>query len=72
MGAALLEMGVVRDEVGGTTGPWSWLLPAAFGQGGAVEKGLAEGVTLGEEVGIVFKRFLLQNAWRIAGSHCVY
>lgn len=69
VGAALLEMGVVREEVGE---PWSWLLPTAFGQGGAVEKGLAEGVTLGEEVSVVFNRCLPQNTLRIAVSHFVW
>lgn len=71
VGAALLEMGVVREEIGETIGSWSWLLPTAFGQGGAVEKGLAEGVTLGEEVCVVFNRCSPQNARRIAVSHYV-
>ncbi|CAM9647895.1 unnamed protein product, partial [Ascophyllum nodosum] len=49
VGAALSEMGLVRDGIGGKEGPWSWVLPAAFAQGGAVDMDLAAGVTFGEE-----------------------
>ncbi len=60
VGAALSEMGVVRVK-GGAGG--LWVLPGAFGQGGAVERGLSAGVSLGEEVSeeegsLVFVRLL--------------
>lgn len=50
--AALAEMGVLgeRGGVGRELKRWLWLWPGAFGQGGAVEKGLGCGVSLGEEV----------------------
>lgn len=48
VGAALSEMGVLRGG-GGDLG-WLWVVPGAFGQGGAVDSRLADGVALGEEV----------------------
>ena len=56
-------MGLVRDGIGGKEGPWSWVLPAAFAQGGAVDMDLAAGVTFGEEVGgiLLFSLFTLET-----------
>ncbi|CAN0534405.1 unnamed protein product, partial [Ectocarpus sp. 8 AP-2014] len=48
VGAALSEMGVLRG--GGKDLGWLWVVPGAFGQGGAVDSRLAAGVALGEEV----------------------
>lgn len=54
IGAALADMRVLQDRGGGGPGQelerWLWVLPGAFGQGGAVERGLGSGVSLGEEV----------------------
>ncbi|CAN0474255.1 unnamed protein product [Ectocarpus sp. 8 AP-2014] len=48
VGAALSKMGVLRG--GGKDLGWLWVVPGAFGQGGAVDSRLAPGVTLGEEI----------------------
>lgn len=48
VGAALSEMGVLRG--GGNDLGWLWVVPGAFGHGGAVDSRLAAGVALGEEV----------------------
>ncbi|CAM9952346.1 unnamed protein product [Laminaria digitata] len=51
VGAALSEMGVLREGgKGGGDGRWLWMFPGAFGRGGAVERGLGPGVSLGEEI----------------------
>ncbi|CAM9278948.1 unnamed protein product [Scytosiphon promiscuus] len=53
VGAALSEMGVLRrGGRGGKAGEagWLWVLPGAFGQGGAVERALAAGASLGDEI----------------------
>lgn len=49
VGDALQYMGVLGEEEPGDM-RWLWVFPGAFGQGGLVEKGLAPGVSLGEEV----------------------
>lgn len=46
-------MGVLKEGGGGDeggAGGWLWALPGAFGQGGAVERRLGVGVSIGEEV----------------------
>lgn len=52
VGAALAEMGVLGEKggPGQELDRWLWVLPGSFGQGGAVERGLGCGVSLGEEV----------------------
>lgn len=50
VGAALSEMGLLNEGSKGRQRAWLWILPGAFGQGGSVERALADGVALGDEV----------------------
>lgn len=49
VGDAFESMGVLKKEAPRGM-QWLWVLPGAFGQGGAVERALDRGVSLGEEV----------------------